>query len=103
MFTFDLAVLLEGTGVTANAIHPPTFMNTKMVTEAGIEPRSAVEEGADAIVQLATSPELEGRTGAFFGGRRESRADPEAYNARTRQRLRELTLELTGVSADVAR
>ena len=103
MFTFDLAALLEGTGVTANAIHPATFMNTKMVTEAGIQPRSTVEEGADAIVHLGTAPELEGRTGAFFDGRRESRADPGAYNARTRQRLRELTLELTGVSADVAR
>jgi NAD(P)-dependent dehydrogenase (short-subunit alcohol dehydrogenase family) len=103
MFTFDLAALLEGTGVTANAIHPATFMNTKMVTEAGIQPRSSAAEGADAIVHLATAPEFDGTSGAFFDGRRESRADPEAYNARTRQRLRTLTLELTGVSADVAR
>jgi NAD(P)-dependent dehydrogenase (short-subunit alcohol dehydrogenase family) len=103
MFTFDLAVLLEGTGVTANAIHPATFMNTKMVTEAGIQPRSNAGDGADAIVHLATAPGLEGTSGAFFDGRRESRADPEAYNARTRQRLRALTLGLTGISADVAR
>jgi NAD(P)-dependent dehydrogenase (short-subunit alcohol dehydrogenase family) len=103
MFTFDLAALLEGTGVTANAIHPATFMNTKMVLEAGIQPHSKVEEGADAVVHLATSSELEGRSGVFFDGRRETRADPDAYNARSRQRLRELSLELAGLSADVAR
>jgi NAD(P)-dependent dehydrogenase (short-subunit alcohol dehydrogenase family) len=103
MLTFDLAVLLEGTGVTANAIHPATFMNTKMVTEAGIQPRHTVKDGADAIFHVATAPGLEGRSGAFFDGLRESRADPEAYNAHTRQRLRTISLELTGVSADVAR
>ncbi len=103
MFTFDLAALLEGTGLTANALHPATFMNTKMVTEAGIEPRTLVEDGADAIVHLATARELEGISGAFFDGRRESRADPEAYNSRARKRLRSLSLELTGLTADVAR
>src|SRR5204863_7519822 len=103
MFTFDLAALLEGTGVTANAIHPATFMNTRMVTEAGIQPRHTVEDGADAILHLAAASELEGTSGAFFDGMRESRADPEAYHARARQRLRTLSLELAGVSADVAR
>jgi NAD(P)-dependent dehydrogenase (short-subunit alcohol dehydrogenase family) len=103
MFTFDLAALLEGTGLTANALHPATFMNTKMVTDAGIEPHTRVEQGADAIVHLATAPELEGVSGAFFDGRRESRADPEAYNSRARKRLRTVSLELTGLTADVAR
>jgi NAD(P)-dependent dehydrogenase (short-subunit alcohol dehydrogenase family) len=103
MFTFDLAALLEGTGVTANAIHPATFMNTRMVTEARIQPRHTVEDGADAILHLATASELEGTSGAFFDGMHESRADPEAYQARARQRLRTLSLELAGVSADVAR
>ena len=103
MFTFDLAALLEGTGVTANAIHPATFMNTRMVTEAGMQPQHTVEDGADAILHLATASELEGTSGAFFDGMRESRADPEAYHARARQRLRTLSLELAGVSADVAR
>jgi len=35
MFTFDLAAILQGTGVTANAINPARRMNTKMVSEAG--------------------------------------------------------------------
>ena len=101
MFTFDLAALLQGTGVTVNAVHPATLMNTMMVSEAGLPSRSTVEEGAEAILHLAVSPELEGMTGRFFEGRRESRAHPDAYEARTRQRLRKLALELTELSADV--
>jgi NAD(P)-dependent dehydrogenase (short-subunit alcohol dehydrogenase family) len=46
MFTFDLAAVLQGTGVTANAIHPATLMNTNMVAEAGLQPHGTVEEHA---------------------------------------------------------
>jgi hypothetical protein len=75
-------------------------MNTKMVAEAGLQSHSSVEQGADAIVHLATSPEFHDTSGAFFDGERESRADREAYNTRVGQRLRTLSLELTGLSAD---
>jgi NAD(P)-dependent dehydrogenase (short-subunit alcohol dehydrogenase family) len=103
MFTLDLAAMLQGTGVTANAVHPATLMNTKMVTEAGLRPQSTIEEGAEAILHVATSPELEGISGRFFDGRRESRAHPDPCDARARQRLRTLALELTELSADVTR
>jgi NAD(P)-dependent dehydrogenase (short-subunit alcohol dehydrogenase family) len=103
MFTFDLAVTLQGNGVTANAVHPATLMDTKMVAQAGLRPQSSVDEGADAIVHLATSPELDGVSGRFFDGRQEARAHPAAYDSRERQRLRALALELTGQSADVTR
>jgi NAD(P)-dependent dehydrogenase (short-subunit alcohol dehydrogenase family) len=95
-FTFDLATTLKGTGVTANAIHPATLMNTKMVSEAGLRPRSTIEEGAEAILNLVTSPELDGVSGRFFEGKRETRAHPAAYDGRERQRLRTLSLELIG-------
>jgi NAD(P)-dependent dehydrogenase (short-subunit alcohol dehydrogenase family) len=103
IFTFDLAAALAGTGVTVNAVHPATLMNTKMVSEAGIAPRTSVEQGADAIVHLATSRELENLSGRFLDGRREAEAHPDAYDTRTRQRLRTLSLELTGVPTDIAR
>jgi len=103
MLTFDLAVVLQGTGVTANAIHPATLMNTKMVADAGLRPQSTVEEGAEAIFYLATSQELEGVSGRFFDGRRQAPAHPAAYDSHERQRLRELALALTGQSADVTR
>ncbi|MPZ19729.1 MAG: SDR family NAD(P)-dependent oxidoreductase [Luteitalea sp.] len=96
MFTFDLADELDGSGITANCLHPATFMNTTMVREAGVSPWSTVEEGADAILNLAVSPTLEGRTGLYFDGLRESRANDQAYDSKARQRLRDLSLRLTG-------
>ena len=99
MFTFDLAASLQGTGVTASAIHPATLMNTKMVAEAGLRPRTTVEEGAEAIFHLATAAQLEGTSGLFFDGKRASRAHREAYDAQVRRRLHKLTLELVGLSA----
>ena len=99
MFTIDLAEQLRDTGVTVNCLHPATFMNTNMVIEAGYAPTSSVDEGADAILQLAVSAELEGKTGLYFDGQRPVRANAQAYDATARQRLRDLSMELTGLSA----
>lgn len=96
MFTIDLAEELRGSGVTVNALHPATYMATTMVRQAGVTPRSSVEEGAQAILNLATSPALEGRSGLYFNGLREARAEPQAYNAKARRRLKEISLELAG-------
>lgn len=101
MFTIDLARELEGSGVTVNALHPATYMNTTMVRQAGISPWSRVEDGAAAIFGLATSPALAGRNGLYFNGLREARADPQAYGDDARRRLRTLSLELTGLSGAV--
>jgi NAD(P)-dependent dehydrogenase (short-subunit alcohol dehydrogenase family) len=97
LFTIDLAQELEGSGITVNALHPATFMNTKMVRDFGT-PRSTVEEGALAILKLATSAEIEGRSGLYFNGQEEARADAQAYDPQARQRLKRLSLELTGAS-----
>jgi len=73
-------------------------MKTKMVIESGAEPLSGVEEGADAILHVATSPDLEGRTGVYFDGKRPERANAQAYDAEARRRLRALSLRLTNLS-----
>jgi NAD(P)-dependent dehydrogenase (short-subunit alcohol dehydrogenase family) len=98
MFTFDLARELEGSNVTVNCLHPATYMDTTMVRESGVSPLSTVEEGADAILQLAVAPELSGRSGLYFNGRREARAHPQAYDDDARKRLAALSFELTGLS-----
>jgi NAD(P)-dependent dehydrogenase (short-subunit alcohol dehydrogenase family) len=102
MFTVDLAHELEGSGVTVNCLHPATYMDTTMVREGGISPISTVDEGAAAILNLVRSPALEGRSGLYFDRQRESRANPQAYDTAARERLRRLSLELTG-SAVAAR
>ena len=100
LFTIDLAEQVKGSGVTVNALHPASYMNTTMVRQAGVTPWSSVDAGADAILNLATSPALDGRSGLYFDGKRESRADAQAYDEKARRQLRTLSLELIeGASA----
>jgi NAD(P)-dependent dehydrogenase (short-subunit alcohol dehydrogenase family) len=100
MFTIDLAAALEGSGVTVTCLHPATYMDTSMVRRAGVTPLSTVEEGARAILNLATSPAVAGQTGLYFNGLREARAHAQAYDADARRRLQALSLELTGLCAE---
>jgi NAD(P)-dependent dehydrogenase (short-subunit alcohol dehydrogenase family) len=97
LFTIDLADELKGAGVIANALHPSTYMDTTMVKQSGVTPMSKVETGAEAILQLAVSPKLEGKSGLYFNVMNEARADPQAYDTRARQQLRQLSLKLTGL------
>ena len=99
MFTINLARELGGSGITVNALHPATYMNTTMVRQSGVTPMSSVEQGADAILNLATSAALDGRSGLFFNGQREARANAQAYETAARQRLKTLSLELSGLSS----
>ena len=100
MFTFDLAHELEGKGVTVNALHPATYMDTTMVRQSGTRPLSTVDEGADAIIALAVAPDLAGKSGLYFDRRRQARPDAQAYDEQARARLRELSLRLTGLADD---
>jgi NAD(P)-dependent dehydrogenase (short-subunit alcohol dehydrogenase family) len=97
LFTVDLADALKGAGVTVNSLHPASYMATTMVREAGVSPWSTVEEGAAAILNLAISPDLAGRSGLYFDGLRESPANSQAYDARAREKLRALSFQLTGL------
>ena len=99
MFTFDLAEELEGSGVTANCLHPGTYMPTNMVRRAGVEPVTPLEDGIAATMRLITSPEVDGVNGHYFDGTSESAPHPQAEDPEARRRLRELSEELTGVSA----
>ena len=94
MFTFDLHEELEGTGVMVNSLHPATYMPTGMVTRLGVQPRATIGEGADAVMQLIVSTEIEG--GQFFRGLRPSRANDQAYDQEARAMLKRLSEELTG-------
>jgi NAD(P)-dependent dehydrogenase (short-subunit alcohol dehydrogenase family) len=99
MFTFDLAEELEGTGATANCLHPGTYMPTNMVLSAGIEPVTALEDGVAATMRLITSPEVQDVNGHYFDGTSESAPHAQAEDPEARRLLRELSAELTGVQA----
>jgi NAD(P)-dependent dehydrogenase (short-subunit alcohol dehydrogenase family) len=91
--TFDLAKTLEGSGVTVNALHPATMMNTTMVAKSGMPARSTVDEGASAVVHLVTAKDV--GSGKYFNGMREARANQQAYDDAARAKLRAISEELT--------
>ena len=99
MFTFDLAEELEGTGATANCLHPATYMPTQLVLRAGIDPVTPLEDGIAATMRLITSAELDGVNGHYFDGTSESAPHPQAEDPDARRHLRELSEELTGIHA----
>jgi NAD(P)-dependent dehydrogenase (short-subunit alcohol dehydrogenase family) len=93
LFTIDLAAELEGSGVTVTALHPATYMPTKIVQS----PISTLQEGVDATLRLVAAPELDGVSGAYFNGQSEARADPQAYDPDARRALREASEALTRI------
>jgi NAD(P)-dependent dehydrogenase (short-subunit alcohol dehydrogenase family) len=87
LYTFSLA----DRGVVATALHPATYMPTKMVRS----PISTLAEGVEATLRLVADPALDGVTGRFFDGLREARPDPQAADAEARRRLWDLSERLT--------
>lgn len=86
MFTFGLARELEGKRVTVVALHPATLMDTHLVAAAGVQPRSTVDEGANALMHLITGTDLQ--HGAFYRGLVPGRANPQAYDENARAQLK---------------
>ena len=65
---------------------------------SGISPISTVELGGAAILRLVEGDDVAGKSGLFFNGMNEARANPQAYDVDARRRLRELSLKLTGLA-----
>jgi NAD(P)-dependent dehydrogenase (short-subunit alcohol dehydrogenase family) len=96
MMTMDLAEELEGTGVTANAVHPAIYMATSMVLNRGGTPMATIDEGADPVMQVIMSP-LAG-SGNYWRQATNARAQAQAYDLDARRRLRTLSMQLTGLN-----
>lgn len=104
LFTYELARRLEGTGVTANALHPG-FVNTnigqdssnpfmriltRIIFSRGITP----EEGAKTSLYLASSPDIAGVTGKYFAKSIPVRSVPLSYDEETQKRLWNISASL---------
>ena len=85
MFAFDLADELQGRGVTANALHPATYMPTKIVPS----PISTLAEGVESTARLVTDPALERVSGRYFDGLHEAQPNRQAFDPEVRRRLRD--------------
>jgi NAD(P)-dependent dehydrogenase (short-subunit alcohol dehydrogenase family) len=97
MLAFDLAAELDPGEVTATALHPGTYMPTKIVTAEGIAPVTPLEHGVDATWRLVADPALDGVSGVYFNQTREARPEGQALDADARRALHELSERLTGV------
>jgi NAD(P)-dependent dehydrogenase (short-subunit alcohol dehydrogenase family) len=106
LFTFELAERLRGTGVTANCYHPGA-VNTNFGAD-GRGPQQVLfnlfkpfmrspEQGADTLVYLASSPEVEGMTGKYLSDRKVIVPSDLAYDEEARRRLWEESERLTGL------
>jgi NAD(P)-dependent dehydrogenase (short-subunit alcohol dehydrogenase family) len=100
LFTYELARRLEGAGVTANCMHPGV-VGTGLFNKIGGLPGKFLrlftpfmrtpEKGADTVIWLASSPEVEGITGKYFVERKGQATNPESYNTTTAARLWEVS------------
>ena len=104
LFTHELARRLQGTGVTANCVHPGTvatgfnrnngpFMTGVMKL---LRPFSrSPTQGAETLVWLADSPDVSDETGGYFVDKRRATPSKPAQNAETARRLWEVSEEQT--------
>ncbi|WFE62840.1 SDR family NAD(P)-dependent oxidoreductase [Micromonospora sp. WMMD714] len=96
MLSFDLAAAYEDQRVTVNALHPASYMPTKIVTHL-YTPRSTIAEGTTNVVRLIDDPEYAVVTGQYLNRADVARAHSQAYDDDARARLRAFSAELTGV------
>ncbi len=105
MFTIDLAERLEGTGVTANCFHPGAVSTSFGSGNGGFgsilfnafKPfMRSPGKGADTLVYLASSPDVEGMTGKYLSDRKLITAKSMAYDKEARRKLWEASEKLTG-------
>jgi NAD(P)-dependent dehydrogenase (short-subunit alcohol dehydrogenase family) len=106
LFTYELARRLAGTGITTNAVHPGFVATGLGHNNRGlyalcirIAQCTALSpaQGAETLIYLATSPEVEGITGTYFVKKRSVESAMASYDQAAAQRLWQLSAELTGL------
>ena len=105
LFTHELSRRLEGTGVTANCLHPgvvatgifrnlPRWMRVVFSSPLLLSP----EKGAVTLLYLATAAEVAGVSGRYFVKRRPARSSRASCDAAAARRLWEASEALTAAS-----
>ncbi len=106
LFTYELSRRLEGTGVTANALHPglvaTNFLNNNgpfgrflnfLLRIRGI----SIDAGAMTPVYAASSPEMEGVSGKYLVKNQPVSSSKRSYDEPMATALWELSAGLTGI------
>jgi NAD(P)-dependent dehydrogenase (short-subunit alcohol dehydrogenase family) len=108
LFTDELARRLDGTGVTANSVHPG-FLRTELAREATgtyrvffslVRPfQKGPEAGADTVVYAATAPELATVTGRYIAKHGPIEPSALASDRAAAQRLWQVSAQLSGLQS----
>jgi len=111
LFTYELARLLDGSGVTVNAVHPGLVKSNlgrggrsfssrvwRILNSFGSSP----EKGAATIVYLATSPEVENVTGKYFANLKPTRSSEKSYDVYTARKLWEISEKIVEPNTTVS-
>ena len=110
LFTRELARRLEGTGVTANCLHPGVVRSDfgssgdlGGVMGAGwavMQPfLLSPKQGADTSIHLASSPDVAGISGEYFDRRRVARTSTHARDMAAAARLWQVSAERVGIES----
>lgn len=105
LFTYELSRKLEGTSVTANAVHPGVVATNLGRDQSKFSQWFArkffksPEEGAETSIYLASSPDVEGITGKYFAKKEPIPSSEESYDEKYAKQLWQVCAEMTGLSS----
>ena len=108
MFTYELAKRLEGTGVTATALHPGVTSTAFSAEDPAMGLLVKVmrpfmrspAKGADTAVYLASSADAEGISGKYFADRKVKKSRDSSYDTAITARLWHVSADLVGLPGD---
>lgn len=109
--TYALARRLRGDGVTVNCLHPGVVATSFGRSAGGwiglvsrlVQPfLLSPEAGAACSVHVASAPEVEGVTGAYFVKSKPHASSPASYDERLQEAVWEAALGETGASGSVS-
>jgi retinol dehydrogenase-12 len=112
LFSYELARRLDGSQVTANALHPGHVATDMWKTNFPIIGpvlkwvmgffADTPEQGADNSIYLASSPDVAGTTGKYFVKREPAQSSPLSYDEGVAQKLWEICENLTDLNNSMA-
>ena len=112
MFTNELARRVEGTGVTANSLHPGVVRTNfgaedqallfTVVSHVVLPFLKTPAQGAQTSIYLASAPEMDGVTGQFFANKKVRTANKVAYDSAMMARLWHTSADLVGMTPAIS-
>ena len=108
LFTYELARRLRDSAVTANALHPGVVRTSFGAEDPGGAQRlfvplmkpfmKAPTQGAATSIHVASSPDLEQRTGLYFANSKARRSSERSYDDDAAARLWQVSADLVGLT-----